>query len=92
MRRCSVTIAFLAAILALTTLGCGGPTQIPSEKPNRADAKTVTASELADCLATMFAQMSRDELEHKAEMRMRDAEAVKNAEAFVETFCPHPSR
>ena len=77
----------MAAVLALTMLGCGGQAPVGLEKPNPADAKTVTEEQLADCLATVFPQMNRDELEREAAMRMTDAEAIKNAEAFVEHFC-----
>ena len=87
MKPSLLTATFLAAILALTMLGCGGQAPTGSENPNPADAKTVTVEQLADCLATMFPQMNRDELEREAEMRMTDAEAIKNAEAFVEHFC-----
>ena len=85
--------ASLSAILMILTLGCGSTTSVEAPaKPNPADAnpsgvEAVTAQRLAECLAAMFPQMSRDELEREAQMRMADAEAVKNAEAFVERFC-----
>ena len=93
-----LTALFLSAFLALTALGCSGATpavdapQEASAKPYTADAnppeiEAVTAEQLADCLATMFPQMNRDELERQAPMKMTDASSVENAEAFVERVC-----
>ena len=98
MKQRFLTALFLSAILALTALGCSGATpavdapQEASAKPYTADAnppeiEAVTAEQLADCLATMFPQMNRDELERQAQMQMTDASSVENAEAFVERVC-----
>ena len=98
MKQRLLTAVFLAAILALTALGCSGATpavdapQEASAKPYTADAnpseiEAVTAEQLADCLATMFPQMNRDELERQAQMQMTDASRVENAEVFVERVC-----
>ena len=76
-----LTALFLSAILALTTLGCSGATpavdapQEASAKPYTADAnppenEAVTTEQLADCLATMFPQMNRDELDRQAQMQI----------------------
>ena len=98
MKQRLLTALFLPAILALTALGCSGATpavdapQEASAKPYTADAnpseiEAVTAEQLADCLATMFPQMNRDELERQVQMQMTDTSSVENAEAFVERVC-----
>ena len=79
----SLTATFLVVILML---GCGGtvPTNVSQEVPA---IEEPIVERLADCLAEMFPQMSRDELERHAQMQMTETGDIRNAEAFVEKFC-----
>ena len=76
----------LAAIFATLVLGCDRTEPLDAPQGTSADA-TVIAERLAECLAAMFPQMSREELEREAQTRIADLEAENNAEAFVEQFC-----
>lgn len=97
MRERLLTAAFLVLLLTVSLLGCSGtePPDVPQEvsiQPDREverppEVKTPITERLADCLAEMFPQMSRDELERQAQMQMTEAGDVRNAESFVEKFC-----
>ena len=86
MKRWWRSAVIVSAIFATLMLGCDRAT--PADAPQGGSANEAVITErFAECLAAMFPQMSREELEREAQMRMADAEAVKNAEAFVEQFC-----
>lgn len=86
MRQRLLVALLLVVILTLPMLGCGGAESLdPSQGTTKVEAPI--AERLADCLAEMFPQMSRDELERHAKMQMTEAGEIRNAEAFVEKFC-----
>ncbi|MDE2787646.1 MAG: hypothetical protein OXL37_13420 [Chloroflexota bacterium] len=86
MKHSRLSAVMVAVIFATLMLGCDVTGPSDGLEGTSADEPAI-AERLAECLATMFPQMSRDELEREAQMRMADAEAVKNAEAFVDQFC-----
>ena len=86
MKHSRLSAVMVAAIFATLMLGCDRTA--PSDTLQRAsENESLIGERLAQCLAATFPQMSREELEREARTRMADAEAVKNAEAFVEQFC-----
>lgn len=86
MKQRLLVVVFIAVILALSMLGCVG-TESADTSRDASEIEKPIVERLADCLAEMFPQMSRSELERQAQMQITDAGEIKNAEAFVEKFC-----
>ena len=86
MRQRPRVAVFLVVILTLPMLGCVG-TESADISQRTTEVEPPVSERLADCLAEMFPQMSRDELERHAQQQMKTAGDTKNAEAFVEKFC-----
>ena len=86
MRQRPLAVVLLVVILTLPMLGCVGTGSVGTSQET-AEIEEPNAESLADCLAEMFPQISRGELERHAQMQMTDAGDTKNAEAFVEKFC-----
>ncbi len=86
MKQRLLVVVFIAVILALSMLGCVG-TESADTSREASEIEKPIVERLADCLAEMFPQMSRSELERQAQMQITDAGEIKNAEAFVEKFC-----
>ena len=86
MRQRPLVAAFLVVILTLPMIGCFRAESVGTSQETT-EIVEPNVERLADCLAEMFPQMSRDELERHAQMQMTDAGDTRNAEAFVEKFC-----
>ena len=86
MRQRPRVAVFLVVILTLPMLGCVG-TESADISQRTTEVEPPVSERLADCLAEMFPQMSRDELEHHAQLQMTKAGDIENAEAFVTKLC-----